>query len=247
MTEFSTIIRPLLSGEDAPVALLGDKGIVRAPEADSILLSEFLEDDSRIQRLIDQYDAKIMAPQLSVAANLWFKAFVRSVIAPWLSHALLDNPVPRSPNQLWLDGNTFHGLYWHAQDASHLTHDEIIHTLNELTTALTAPFIPLIGQFDAWGSAGLGVADPWMSAAKKGKNQLDTDALLMNFAHFQRQLRLELQSAMQAIPIEKANTTIIHFCRRKSCCHKYELPHKSNCATCSKIPLDTQIQAILQK
>lgn len=245
MTTFAELCRPYLSPDNPTVALLGEKANVQTPVDSCISLAQLLEDEAMISRIIDQYDAEILAPTFTVAANLWFKPFIRSIIAPWLTQALFGYPVPTNIEHLWVNQPHYRGLYWYPQHTSLLKEKDIPTVISTLCATLTAPFVSLIGRFDTWGSTALGVADPWMSAAKK--TPIATEALLMNFAYFQQQLCIELQTAIQAISIDKQDKKIIHFRRRSSCCHKYELPKKRNCATCSKVPLDRQIDDVLQK
>lgn len=221
-------------------ALFAAPKTIAAPPPEAVPLADALADVSTLARLIDQYDAQQSAPTPAVSASLFYKVKVRAVLGPWLAHALLGQPVPADAAHLYVHEADFGGLYWHGADAAPLSEAAAADALNRLAAQFVDAYSTAgVSKTDAWGSAGLAFADPWMEAKKHGA---PPDALLASFEAFKLRLCPDLQASMLAVPAAVAGG--VHFRRRKSCCHKYQLPNKSNCTTCSRVPLEAQLAAL---
>lgn len=245
MNHFSNLLLPLLGQENPAVSLMGEEAVVNVPSADTVPLRDWLGDTTPLMRMVETYDIKMQAPSMLVATILWSKMTVRAVLGKWLAHALLGNAVPISSDNIEVRGTDGGGLYWSSDNTRILHETEIAEACITLAQQYATTFVQLgVGKTDAWGNIGLAIADPWMSASKKN---VSTEALIMSYENFLRLLNSELQASIIALPINDNGKTIVHFRRRKSCCHKYELTDKNNCTTCSKVPVETQIQQVLNK
>lgn len=211
-----------------------------------ISVAELLDSPMLIERAIEALDMAQNFADETLAKAQFYKGFVKQIIAPYLCHAVYDAPVPTRLEALYLalDNDAICGVYWQATDAKALDEATLQEKINHFASAIVEVFADDIdyGKTDAWGSMGLAVANPWMSLAG---TSLSSSAIISSYERFMLGLVPDLQSAMQALPVQDATHDLVLFRRRKSCCLKYQIPGKTNCKTCSKIAAATQIQQLL--
>lgn len=246
MFYFQSLLEALAPCPNHPADLMGKAARITPPPNDSFSLAEILDDPALLGRFIDRFDLEQNAPRRSVAVSLVFKRLALATLGFTLTHALYGQPVPRDKHKIYLTLDGEITLHWQPEDAQPLDRGEIVIASEQLAWALVAHFNDHhdLGISDAWGSAGLAIASPWM---KLREWRAPAEVLLLSYNRFIQQLRPELQAAMLALPLNKNGREYVHFRRRKSCCHKYELPQGEKCATCSQTPMEIQIRQFLQQ
>ena len=238
MSDFAELMSEALQPFKA-VRLMGDAAVVSLPQSGSRSLVEIMADKDLYARKMAALAAKLSVDKPLVAALLWQKQFVRGFLGQWLANALFGNAVAPNSRDLYLDGENLKGLQWQRGEV--LTAAETADVLAELAREIAESFSAFgVHTTDSWGNIALAVADPWMKARQYVS---DVEGLMMSHARFVRHLPMPLQTAMLLLPYERADgVSAVHFRRRRSCCLKYEVPNKSYCSTCSKVPLKVQLR-----
>lgn len=239
MSDFAKLMCSVLP-QSAVAALMGEDAVVIEPQEGSRALAEVLADKGLFEEKIRALEDKF-AVERRVALLLWQKQFVRGFLGQWLANALLGEAVPLNLADFYVDGAKLKGVQ--MQQGAVLDVEQTAAVLSEFAERLQETFVAYgVHTTDSWGNLGLAVAEPWMKARKWA---VDAVALAQSHADFVRYLPQALQSAMLLLPYEQEGRQALHIRRRRSCCHKYEVPNKDYCSTCSKVPLEEQLQAVM--
>lgn len=241
MNSFAVLLQPVLLPFSAQT-LMGKEALIGLPRAESRGLADILYDEAFCRQQIRMMSQKFSLTDHNVASLLWQKQFVRGFLGQWLAQALFGESVATKLEDFYVDAVHLKGLQWLKSEI--LGEYQVAMVLTEFAQEIVSAFsVYGIHHTDSWGNIALAVADPWMKARQWVS---DIESLANSHAMFVRYLPVPLQSAMLLLPYTQSNGEMaLHFRRRRSCCHKYEVPNKAHCSTCSKVPLEKQLSALI--